>query len=50
MICYKNLKRAGNFSDNGSFGDIGTARNLAKSPEIAKVFLAIWADDIRPLV
>jgi hypothetical protein len=35
LISYEKLKRARNFGDIGSFGDIGTGRNLAKNLEIA---------------
>ena len=35
VICYQNHKRSRNFGDIGSFGDMGTGRNLAKNREIA---------------
>jgi hypothetical protein len=42
VICNKNLKRLRNFSDIGSFGNMGTGTNLANNRKIAKVFLTIW--------
>jgi hypothetical protein len=35
VICYKNFKRPRKFGDIGSFGNIGTGRNLAKNNEVA---------------